>query len=175
MKNGRRRVVLAALAAAVWLTVPSACTEVEDGDLLYALTGERPEDTKGSSSSGGGGGVGCESGTTVYCVSRCDGEGYKTCDDWGEWGPCEPVEEICGNMQDDDCDGSIDEGCNEPAKKGYFEGCISSTECDEDLDCLPSGEVEPSYWCSSPCNFDTDCPDSAHCDNYCREGGGGRG
>lgn len=158
MKSHRTQVVFAALATAVLLTLPSACTDIEDGDLLYALTGERPEDTQGSSSGGGGsgGGVGCESGTTVYCLSRCDGEGYKTCDDWGEWGPCEPV----------------DEGCKEPAKKGYFEGCISSTECNEDLDCLPSGEVEPSYWCSSPCNFDVDCPDNAHCDNYCRQGGG---
>ncbi|MFH1586875.1 MAG: MopE-related protein [Candidatus Diapherotrites archaeon] len=49
--------------------------------------------------------------------------GVRTCFE-GQWGSCtavEPISEICGNDADDDCDGSIDEGC--PCAEGDVRGC----------------------------------------------------
>ena len=162
--------VSAFLAAMLVHTLPS-CTEVEDGDLLYALTGERPEDASGSSSGGGGGGGGgCEEGEEVFCISECDGGGLKVCDEYGNWGPCEPVQEICGNTQDDDSDGLVDEECGEPALKGYFEECSGSHECEGELDCVGLPDGEPTMWCTSACDVDNICPEGANCYVYCVPG-----
>jgi hypothetical protein len=52
----------------------------------------------------------CDTGQLGICAV-----GIQTCDEESFWGDCtgvnEPVTEICGNALDDDCDGSIDEGC----------------------------------------------------------------
>jgi hypothetical protein len=60
----------------------------------------------------------CTSGQTSSCtVPRKQGvcaSGTKTCVR-GVWGTCvapSPVAEICGNSLDDDCDGTVDEGCS---------------------------------------------------------------
>jgi hypothetical protein len=71
-------------------------------------------------------GCGCAVGETKPCY---DGDpavagtglctlGMQTCEgagEFGTWGVCVgsvmPIEEVCGNGQDDDCDGSADEGC----------------------------------------------------------------
>jgi len=61
----------------------------------------------------------CNGGETQACgsdvtVGVCR-QGTQTCAG-GIWGDClgavEPGEEICGNLADDDCDGSVDEGCD---------------------------------------------------------------
>lgn len=47
-------------------------------------------------------------GVCTFGVEQCDG---------GEWHSCSavfPSDEVCGNRLDDDCDGSVDEGCEDP-------------------------------------------------------------
>ena len=188
MMTKQLRIMVSVFATALLLSPLAACTEVSDGDLLYALTGEWPEDTQGSSSGGGGGrgsdgggggytadgggGPGCVEDTIVFCISECEGEGKKECDEDGTWGPCLPIEEICGNIQDDDCDGSVDEEeCGEPGLKGYFEGCLGDHECEGELGCVSSEAADFSSWCTKACGVDTDCPVNSHCNSYCEPDG----
>jgi hypothetical protein len=58
-------------------------------------------------------------------------EGLKTCQEDFSWGPCEqitfPVDEICGNGLDDDCDKNpdhVDDDC-------YFMTCVTEELCEE--------------------------------------------
>jgi hypothetical protein len=56
----------------------------------------------------------CTPGTTRTCAATCGSQGTQTCDGNGKWTPiCQPPAEICGNGRDDDCDGQVDEGCQE--------------------------------------------------------------
>jgi hypothetical protein len=59
--------------------------------------------------------------------------GIRFCDPMGLWGPCFdevlPTNEICGNGQDDDCDGVIDGGCGSGQ-------CAVATDCmGQDTEC----------------------------------------
>ena len=69
----------------------------------------------------------CYSGDhTTYNVGICKA-GTHICDPTGmQWGPCIgevlPSAEICGNGQDDDCNGVIDNGCG-------GEPCMVATDC----------------------------------------------
>ena len=51
----------------------------------------------------------CTPGAVEACVTACESAGKRLC--LKEWGPCVPPDEFCGNCQDDDCDGAVDEGC----------------------------------------------------------------
>ncbi len=51
----------------------------------------------------------CEPLTVEACTTACGSPGKRKC--LKEWGPCMPPLESCGNCADDNCDGSIDEGC----------------------------------------------------------------
>ena len=42
-------------------------------------------------------------------MTPCLSAGIKTC--LKDWGPCIPPTEFCGNCQDDDCDGLVNEDC----------------------------------------------------------------
>ncbi len=53
----------------------------------------------------------CEPLTEESCVTACNSAGSRKC--LKDWGPCIPPEEFCGNCEDDDCDGLINEGCPE--------------------------------------------------------------
>ena len=69
----------------------------------------------------------CYSGDpSTYNVGICKA-GIHVCDSTGmQWGPCTgevlPRAEICGNGQDDDCNGVIDNGCG-------GEQCMVATDC----------------------------------------------
>ncbi len=81
----------------------------------------------GGSSTGGMGGSGgnpaCTPGSKDFCYSGPPGTeivgackaGLKTCLADGTYGPClgevTPVPEVCGTMGDENCDGSVNEGC----------------------------------------------------------------
>lgn len=81
----------------------------------------------------------CEQGDTLECdgsdTGICD-PGFKTCVE-GSWSSeCSeavyPTNETCSNQLDDDCDGTVDEGCE-------FCGTSTNFDCLEDTDCAPGG------------------------------------
>jgi hypothetical protein len=53
----------------------------------------------------------CAAGTVTSCVTSCDSIGTRTCTASCTPGECVPPAEICGNGEDDNCDGVIDSGC----------------------------------------------------------------
>ena len=65
----------------------------------------------------------CTNGQQDICgsnIGACE-YGISTCTD-GHWGNCQgnviPIEEICNNNVDDDCDGIVDTDCNEGGQEG---------------------------------------------------------
>ncbi len=56
-------------------------------------------------------GFGCISGRSTACMTSCGSMGMSTCTADCMAGACTPPEEQCGNMDDDDCDMQVDEGC----------------------------------------------------------------
>jgi hypothetical protein len=86
------------------------------------------------------GGCSCDTGATDACPlpGRCAGS-TRTCVD-GLWSDCgvAPVDEICGNGEDDDCDGAVDDGC--PCRGGARRCGLDRGECRSGLqNCEPSG------------------------------------
>lgn len=73
-------------------------------------------------------GCSCESGRRECYTGPAANAGVGACamgaqacephGEFSEWGPCigsvAPVTEACANAADDDCDGSVDEGCEDP-------------------------------------------------------------
>ena len=55
----------------------------------------------------------CAAGTTRSCTTACSTAGTQSCQ-FGScvWGSCCAASETCGNGCDDDCDGTVDEGCS---------------------------------------------------------------
>ena len=106
----------------------------------------------------------CKPGATAQCYSgkpetknkgNCK-VGIKTCTKEGKWGACEkqilPQEERC-NLQDDDCDGKVDEdipGCKEKevCKKGDFKPCYKPAK-----GCLL--QKNGTYQCKGNCRAGT--------------------
>jgi len=78
-------------------------------------------------------------------VGVCEfGKKTKECDsqgNWGDWSECnggiEPIEEICWNNKDDDCDGKVDEGCYE-----CTDGDIKQQKCGTDVGVCEFGYKE---------------------------------
>jgi hypothetical protein len=52
----------------------------------------------------------CSVGATRPCTATCGSTGVQTCDPFCAWGACVPPAEVC-NTVDDNCNGTIDEGC----------------------------------------------------------------
>ena len=163
-------------------------------------TGAPAEDTAepsdGMSMDGGDGATCGRVGATQSCYTADDQStvgtgpckwGTQRCREDGSWGPCTgeqtPVEEAC-NDEDDDCDGSVDEGI-----ETYFDGDEDGfgagpprEECkdpsldqwtDRDGDCEPDDpEVFPGR--NERCRFrntDYDCDGEPGCgDEECTEG-----
>ncbi len=99
-------------------------------------------------------------------VGPCQG-GTRTCIDSGQWGPCNgevlPSQDVCGDGQDQDCDGTADnatdedgdgftncngdccdstaEGCKEPAKVGPGAIEVAGNELDDDCDGTVDNEI----------------------------------
>ncbi|MDD4995181.1 MAG: MopE-related protein [Patescibacteria group bacterium] len=57
--------------------------------------------------------------STRTCTSSCSTTGTQTCDTSCSWGTCVPPGESC-NSADDDCDGTVDEGCSSSTTSGTY-------------------------------------------------------
>lgn len=88
------------------------------GDTSHAVGGGG-----GGSAGGGGGATSCQLGTNESCYGGPAGTvgvgvcvaGTRTCGELGVWSGCDgavlPGVEVCGDLVDDDCDGSTVNGC----------------------------------------------------------------
>ncbi len=100
---------------------------------------EKPCDTAADCSAGS-----CNPGDVRACYTGASGTkgtglckgGQQTCTDAGQWGDCQgevvPRGEVCGNGQDEDCDGKVDENTDLDGD-GWTTcqgDCCDSNECD---------------------------------------------
>lgn len=102
-------------------------------------------------------------------VGICHG-GTRTCNAQGTgYGPCEgqvtPQTEICGNGQDDNCDGQVDEGCVPDPCENVT--CTQLDQCHDVGVCDPqTGNCSnPPKQDNSPCNDGNACTQSDTCQN----------
>lgn len=93
--------------------------------LLFAIAlvacGPTVKNGNGEDGTDGGNTPSCSPGATQVCYSGAQGTqgvgpctaGSQTCDVTGYWGPCNgevtPIGEVCGNGDDDNCNGTVDE------------------------------------------------------------------
>ena len=114
--------------------------------------------------------------TTVTCAADADCPSGGRCDGGTCVAAC--VAEVCNGL-DDDCDGSVDEGCGgtcaSDADCASGEACVSgscraATSCASDADCAPS-EVCVSGTCASSCSAEV-CGNGLDddCDGFVDEG-----
>ena len=108
----------------------------------------------------------CNPGDKRACYSGPDGTenvgtcqaGEQTCGATGQWGLCEnevtPRGEICGNAQDDDCDGKVDEDTDLDGD-GYT--TCGGDCCDSPNECGNPAEVNPGAFDVSNDGVDNDC------------------
>lgn len=84
-------------------------------------------------------------------------EGLRTCRD-GRWGSCEGYvlasAEVCIDVVDNDCDGTVNEDCPDLCNNGVCDAGEDSASCAADCPRCTDGICHPSEvgWC------DTDCP-----------------
>lgn len=121
-----------------------------DGDHRFALEGELPE---GLSLSDDGllSGVAEVAGAFTFSINVVDGAGLQgavelTLNVEAAPGACVPEEEICGDEQDNDCDGEVDEGCEACVPEEEICGDDQDNDCDGQIDegceaCVPEEEV----------------------------------
>jgi hypothetical protein len=80
----------------------------------------------------------CDCNVAIDLNEPCDSDlfgicadGLRDCETGGVWGDCvataQPIEEICGNIIDDDCDGGVDENCADE--------CEETSDCNDDNIC----------------------------------------
>jgi hypothetical protein len=67
----------------------------------------------------------CTDGQRGPCETTCGSVGERACGADGRFGACVPPAEICGNGEDDDCDGVVDNGCG-VCRFGDGESCTTS-------------------------------------------------
>lgn len=107
-------------------------------------------------------GCGCLDGETRPCSTVC-GAGVQTCSA-GAFGACsarEPTEERCGNAEDDDCDGDVDETCAPPPPPGMCEsGSYTHTRFSSGA--VPEVHVVGVYEARSPHDRSRSFPATVH-------------
>jgi len=96
----------------------------------------------------------CTTGQTQECGVTNIGEcsyGTQSCSA-GTWGSCsgniDPVEEICDDNKDNDCDGEIDEGCilGCQSDEDCSDGDISTQDSCVDNECVYANRNIESFW-----------------------------
>ena len=99
----------------------------------------------------------CAPGTTRSCYSGPAGTegvgecqaGTETCDDTAQWGACvgeiSPTPEVCGDGLDNDCSGTVDDGCEPTCEPNFvfdpdFGDCVrDQSTCPANL--MPGGDL----------------------------------
>jgi hypothetical protein len=121
---------------------------------------------------------GCADGTRRDCMTEC-GVGQEICTN-GQWGFCSaprPHPETCGNMTDDNCDGTVDEGCDN-CETGQTRPC-GNEQCSGEETCTdrtwggctapqPSDEICDGQ--DNDCDGAVDEETVRNCDNACGAG-----
>jgi hypothetical protein len=103
-----------------------------------------------------------DEGLTRECGQTDEGEctlGTEACTA-GVWGGCDailPVTEVCGDGKDNDCDGSIDEGCSR-SSGGGGSFCVPSWDCTEWGECQPNGTQTRTCTDARECGNDYNKP-----------------
>ncbi len=102
----------------------------------------------------------CRQGSTGSCAASCGSTGSRVCSSSCAWGVCVPPAESCGNGRDDDCDGSVDEGCCTDADHdGHYvraTSCPSSDDCNDSNAAVYPGAVEICDGLDNDCDATTD-------------------
>jgi hypothetical protein len=101
----------------------------------------------------------CRQGSTGTCTTSCGSTGSRTCSSSCSWGTCIPPAESCGNGRDDDCDGSIDEGCCIDADHdGHARvgSCPSGDDCNDSNAAVYPGAIEICDGLDNDCDGTTD-------------------
>ncbi len=112
--------------------IDEGCPACRNGTFKYCYTG-----SKGCTKQPNG---------TYQCQGLCKA-GQQVCVN-GKWGNClgaiTPAKEICGDNQDNDCDGTVDEGCTQQCQNGASRKCYTGSKgCTKQ----PNG----SYQCQGLC------------------------
>jgi hypothetical protein len=91
----------------------------------------------------------CVAGSTGSCTTGCGSTGTRTCTAACEWGDCTPPSEAC-NGEDDDCDGSVDEGfvCIAGSTGSCTTGCGSTGTRECLANCTWDSCVPPAETCN---------------------------
>lgn len=102
----------------------------------------------------------CRQGSTGTCTTSCGSTGSRICSSSCAWGACVPPAESCGNGRDDDCDGSVDEGCCTDADHdGHFArvaSCPSGDDCNDGNAAVYPGAMEICDGLDNDCDRSTD-------------------
>jgi len=107
----------------------------------------------------------CQPGTTEECYTGPDDtlgvgpcvSGMRTCDATATWSQCSdvhPVQELCGDGVDNNCDGMVDN--DDDADGDGFTSCTGNDCCDS-TECSKPALVNPGAFDAPGNNFDDDC------------------
>lgn len=130
----------------------------------------------------------CNAGASGSCTTSCGSTGTHTCSSSCTWEDCVPPTETC-NGEDDDCDGTADNGftcaaglseacttpCGTPGTRtcaadcGGWSACTgpeACNACDDDGDGRTDEDFECVRGASEDCTVD-DCPGTRACSNSC--------